>query len=355
MAVYVDIKKKLDGFTLETVFRSEAKRIGILGASGSGKSLTLKSIAGIETPGEGRIQVGDRTLFDSKKKVNVAPQNRNAGYLFQNYALFPFMTVEQNIGAGLRGKRKEKQERVEEMVKKFRLSGLEGRYPAELSGGQQQRTALARIMAYEPEIILLDEPFSAMDMFLRNRLQQELLDLLEEYEGTVIMVSHDRDEIYRFSDDLLIMEAGRTEKFGKCREIFANPGKKAAARLTGCKNFSRVERIGTFHLNAPDFGVALRLDREIPKGTSHIGFRAHEFIPVWGEREENCIKAQVESAAELPFEKQYYLLPEGEHASNAKRERICWFVQKDKWPEIEKKGLPDYLKFPVEHILLLEG
>ena len=351
MTVDIDIKKKMDGFSLEVAFRSEAGRIGLLGASGCGKSMTLKSIAGIETPGEGRIQIGDRCLFDSAKRINIAPQKRNVGYLFQDYALFPAMTVEQNIGIGIKGGREEKLERVRQMIKKFKLSGLEERYPGELSGGQQQRTALARIMAYEPEVILLDEPFSALDMFLRDRLQQELLDMLGEYKGTVIMVSHNRDEIYRFSEDILIMEDGRAAGFGKSREIFAVPGKKAAAALTGCKNFSRVERIDMFHLKALDFGVVLRLDREISEETAYIGFRAHEFIPVWGEREENCIRLQVESIAELPFERQYYLLPEGDASG---RERICWFVQKDKWPELENKGMPDYLRFAEAQILLLE-
>lgn len=354
MAVYVDITKKMDGFSLEVAFQSNAKRIGILGASGCGKSMTLKSIAGIETPEKGRIQIGDRVFFDADKKINIKPQKRGAGYLFQNYALFPTMTVEQNIGAGLRGNGRKKQNRVRQMIETFGLSGLEGRLPGELSGGQQQRTALARIMAYEPEIILLDEPFSALDMFLRDRLQQELLDMLKGYPGTVILVSHNRDEIYRFSDDLLIMEAGRSESFGNSRDIFANPEKRAAARLTGCKNFSRAERVDKFHVRAVDFGLVLHLDREIPEETAYIGFRAHEFIPVWGRREENCIKVLVDSTAELPFETQYYLLPEGEDKGSRTREKICWFVQRDKRSEIEKKGMPDYLQFAKEHILLLK-
>ena len=351
MAVYVELRKRMDGFSLNLQFQSDSKRIGILGASGCGKRMTLKSIAGIETPEEGRIQIGSRVLFDSDKKINIKPQRRNAGYLFQNYALFPAMTVEENIGAGLRGMRKEKQERVQEMIQKFGLLGLEKRFPGELSGGQQQRTALARIMAYEPEIILLDEPYAALDMFLRDRLQQELLDMLGDYEGTVILVSHNRDEIYRFSDELLVMEKGRAACFGKSKDIFSDPKKKAAAGLTGCKNFSKIRRIDEHHLEAGDFGINLRTERKIPEDAAYIGFRAHEFEPVWGMREENCMKVQVESAAQLPFETQYFLRPEGE----AGQEKVCWFVQRDRQSEIEKKGLPSYLKFTEEHILFLDG
>ena len=174
MGLTVNIKRKHGEFKLDIQFQSESKRIGILGASGCGKSMTLKSIAGIETPDAGKIQIGDAVLFDSEKKINLKPQKRNVGYLFQNYALFPTMTVAKNIETGLKGSKEEKQKRVQEMIEKFQLHGLENRLPGQLSGGQQQRVALARIMAYEPDVIMLDEPFSALDVFLKDRLQQEL-------------------------------------------------------------------------------------------------------------------------------------------------------------------------------------
>ena len=194
--VDLEIKKQYGKFRLDVAFKSEKKRIGILGASGCGKSLTLKSIAGIETPTEGKIQIGEHVLFDSKNKVNLKPQKRKIGYLFQNYALFPTMTVAQNIAAGLKGSKQEKEKRVREMAEKFQIQELLKRLPGQLSGGQQQRVALARIMAYSPDVILLDEPFSALDVFLKDHLQQELEELLKDYEGTVIMVSHSRDEAF---------------------------------------------------------------------------------------------------------------------------------------------------------------
>lgn len=280
MALDIDIKRKLEEFSIELQINSSAKRIGILGASGCGKSMTLRMIAGIETPGEGRIRLGSRILFDSQERINIRPQKRNVGYLFQNYALFPAMTVEENIAAGLKGNKEEKGRRVREMIERFHLKGLEKRLPGELSGGQQQRTALARIMAYEPEMILLDEPYAALDLFLRDRLEQELLTMLKDYAGTVILVSHNRDEIYRFSEELLVMEQGKAAVFGKSKDVFENPRTIAAARLTGCKNISRAEILDSHSMRALDFGVVLHTARKIPEDTSAVGFRAHEFIPV---------------------------------------------------------------------------
>ena len=234
MAIEVKIQRKLNTFELNIDFKSDSKRIGILGASGCGKSMTLKSIAGIEPPESGLIKIEGKTVYDSENKVNLKPQKRNIGYLFQNYALFPTMTVEKNIAAGLKGKKQENAKRVREMIEKFQLTGLEKRFPAELSGGQQQRVALARIMAYKPDVILLDEPFSALDMYLKDRLQQELQELLEDYEGTVIMVSHSRDEVYRFSEELLIIDQGQIVAAGKTKELFQNPLHPYTQGLLSC-------------------------------------------------------------------------------------------------------------------------
>lgn len=241
------------------------------------------------------------------------------------------------------------------MIRTFQLEGLEEHLPGQLSGGQQQRVALARIMAYEPDVILLDEPFSALDVFLKDRLQQELADMLKDYRGIVIMVSHSRDEIYRFSEELVIMDAGTVVTSGKTKEIFANPRWKEAARLTGCKNFSRAKRISAHRMKALDWGVDFLLEREIPEEISHIGFRAHEFIPVWGERKENCIRFRLAGSADLPFEKNFYVMPETEDAQpDTEQQNICWFLQKDKWGILEEKGMPDYLQFPEEQLLFLE-
>ncbi len=351
MAISVEICKRLHNFSLDISFESNSKRIGILGASGCGKSMALKSIAGIVTPDTGRITVENRTLFDRGNKINLKPQKRNVGYLFQNYALFPTMTVEKNIAAGLKGNKKENAERVREMVEKFHLTGLEKRLPGQLSGGQQQRAALARIMAYEPDVILLDEPFSALDMYLKDRLQQELIQMLEDYEGTVILVSHNRDEVYRFSEELLIIDEGCIVAEGPTKELFRNPVKKEAARLTGCKNFTRVTRIDDHTVMAEEWGTVLKTKRKVPDDVAYAGYRAHDFIPVWGERGENMLKFELESTAALPFEQNYYLKPKN---GNNGASVICWFVQREKLDILQKKGMPDYLELDEEKILLLK-
>ncbi len=347
----VKVEKNFGEFQLNMDFTEESRRIGILGASGSGKSMTLKSIAGILQPDRGEIVLNDHVLFDSAEKLNLRPQLRRVGYLFQNYALFPTMTVAENVAAGLHGSKAEKEARVAEMLSKFRIGELGGRLPGQLSGGQQQRVALARIMAYQPDVILLDEPFSALDVYLKDHMQEELISMLSDYEGIVIMVSHSRDEIYRFSERLLIVDQGRIVSHGDTREIFAHPQSRQAAMLTGCKNLSRAERRDSHHLYAADWGIELTLAQEIPEAVQHVGFRAHQFRPVWGERQQNCIRFALSSYAELQFERNYYVQPETE--GQEKSDFLTWFVQREDWPKLDEKGYPDYLQLPEEDIMLL--
>lgn len=354
MAVNIQIEKKLGDFHLQARIAGDSKRIGILGASGCGKSMTLKCIAGIENPDSGYIEVDESCLFHSDRKINCKPQKRRVGYLFQNYALFPTMTVSANIAAGLKGSREKTAGRVEEMVRKFRLEGLEKRLPGELSGGQQQRVALARIMAYEPKTILLDEPFSALDGYLKDRLQQEMMEMLEDYPGTVILVSHSRDEIYRFSDELVIMDGGKTICQGRTKDVFADPGWREAAKLTGCKNLVPAEREDVHTLRVPDWQTRLTFRREVPEEIRYIGVRAHDFVPVWEERERGeesaCggrIAVCIGSMAELPFERKYFLKSCGE-------EDICWFVQREQWEALDRRGLPKWLDIPEDKVLLLK-
>ena len=198
MSLIVDIRKDLGSFRLDVKFEAESGVTCLLGASGCGKSMTLKCIAGIEKPDEGHIELDGRVLYDSEKKIDLPPQQRRVGYLFQNYALFPNMTVRQNILCGLcREKdRSEKERHLREMVNMLQLEGLENHKPHQLSGGQQQRVALARILVSDPRLLLLDEPFSALDGHLRDALKIELRDLLVQFGGTVLMVTHDRTEAY---------------------------------------------------------------------------------------------------------------------------------------------------------------
>ena len=196
----VQIYKKLAEFDLDISFQVDDNILGLMGASGSGKSMTLKCIAGIEMPDQGRIVLNGRVLFDSEKKINVPIQKRNVGYMFQSYALFPNMNVYENISAGLRARKvKDVDIVVQKVMQQFRIFELASRYPKQLSGGQRQRVALARLMAYEPDVLLLDEPFSALDEDLKKDLLQELKSELQ-ISKPVIFVSHDKEEVNYLCD-----------------------------------------------------------------------------------------------------------------------------------------------------------
>ena len=337
----VDIQKKLKEFDLVVDFELEKKHLGILGPSGCGKSMTLKSIAGIIDPDNGVVSLDtdEKTIyFDSNKKINLKPQKRNVGYLFQNYALFPNMTVEENIACGLSKNHDGKI--VSEMIKRFHLGGLEKRYPRQLSGGQQQRVALARIMAYGPDVILLDEPFSAMDTFLKEQLRIELSNSLKDFDGFSIMVTHDRDEAFQFCDELIILDQGKIIAKGDTYDIFENPRKVQVARLTGCKNISKIEIIDEFHVKSLDWGLIFEVSEKVSPNITHIGIRAHNFSSA--EKDDvNAFDTVNSTKLEMPFEWEV-TLPNG----------LWW--KYDKAIYEHEFEIPKYLKVNPIDIILLE-
>ena len=337
----VDIQKELKEFDLDVSFELKNKRLGILGPSGCGKSMTLKSIAGIVNPDKGIISLKtdeETVYFASDKKINLKPQKRNVGYLFQNYALFPNMTVEENVAIGL--SKDSDGTRVSDMIKRFHLNGLEQRYPRQLSGGQQQRVALARILAYNPDVILLDEPFSAMDTFLKEQLRLELVNLLRDFDGFSIMVTHDRDEAFQFCDELIVLNEGQIIAKGDTYEIFENPKRVEVARLTGCKNISEIEIIDDYHLKSPDWGITLEVSKEIPSTTTHIGIRAHDFAAA--EKDDvNVMDTVGATKFEMPFEWEVTL-------ANG----LWW--KYDKQIDEHEFEIPDYLKVDPKDVILLE-
>ena len=337
----VNIKKKLKEFDLEVDFELKKRRLGILGPSGCGKSMTLKSIAGIVNPDKGIISLTadeKTTYFDSDKKINLKPQKRNTGYLFQNYALFPNMTVEENIAIGVDKNNTNKS--VSEMIKRFHLEGLEKRYPRQLSGGQQQRVALARILAYSPDVILLDEPFSAMDTFLKEQLRLELANLLKDFDGFSVLVTHDRDEAFQFCDELLVLDEGKIIAKGNTHEIFENPGKVQVARLTGCKNISRVEVIDDYHLKSTDWKTTFEVSKKITPNITHIGIRAHDFTPA-EKGDVNSMDTANSTILEMPFEWEITL-----------KNGLWWKLEKH--IHDHEFSLPEYLKIDPENIIMLE-
>ncbi|HHX36850.1 MAG TPA: ATP-binding cassette domain-containing protein, partial [Clostridiaceae bacterium] len=233
MKLKVDIRKRLKNFDLVVDFVHEEGVLGLLGHSGCGKSMTLKCIAGIETPDEGCIILNDRVLFDSAKGINVKPRYRNVGYLFQRYVLFPNMTVRENILAGMLARKLSNKEKiVEDYVESMYLHGLAEQYPHQLSGGEQQRVALARMLVTNPEILLLDEPFSALDTFLKQQMEHTMFDLFDRYGGGVIYVTHNRDEINRFCDWVAVMDRGRIVEFLSRQSLFERPTHLSTAKLS---------------------------------------------------------------------------------------------------------------------------
>jgi molybdate transport system ATP-binding protein len=276
MALYVDIKKKMGDFTLETQLEAQDGVTGILGTSGCGKSMTLRCIAGILKPDEGRIELDGTVFFDSDKGINLKPQQRHVGLLFQNYALFPNMTVYQNLMTGILPYEKNKKkaaDAVKTMLERFGLKELEKHRPNQLSGGQQQRTALARILLSRPRLLMLDEPFSALDGYLRWNLELELRKTLEEFGGSTLFVSHSREEIYRICDRVCVMENGKSGEIVPVKQLFENPVSRAEALLSGCQNFSAAVSNGAHQILASDWGVIFEIGKELPEKFSCVGIR----------------------------------------------------------------------------------
>ena len=352
MSLKVDIRKKLKAYTLDVSFETGGDYLGVLGASGSGKSMTLKCIAGIETPDEGCIILNGRTLFDSTRKINLRPQERNIGYFFQNYALFPHMTVEDNITAGLVCSKAEKSRKAGDILKSFHLLGLEKKYPNQLSGGEQQRVALARCLIYEPDVLMLDEPFSALDLHLKEKLQGEVLEMLSRYGGEVLMVTHSRDEAYKFCRNLAIIDQGKVVVSGDTKELFRQPGTLAAAKLTGCKNISACTVLAPGRLFAADWGLELETTRPIPEGISHIGIRAHNLQISKDPEEANRMECRILKIEEEVFE---YVIVVRNNALEGEgpESEILYKTKKEDW-DSRPSAEPLFLKFPEEAVLFLE-
>lgn len=345
MSLHVDIRKRLGDFVLETAFDTEDAITGLLGASGCGKSVTLKCIAGVETPDEGSIILDGETLFDSARGINLKPQQRRVGYLFQQYALFPHLTVERNILTGLHREHDAtvRQHRLREMVEMMQLQGLEKLRPAQLSGGQAQRVALARMLVSEPRLLLLDEPFSALDSHLRDQLQPQFLDLLRSYGRQAVLVTHSRDEAYHLCSQLCVMENGRIVRSGATKAVFADPRSEAAARLTGCKNISPARKIDERTVEASAWGLRLTTAQPVPNDLRAIGLRAHYFHP-----RASANRANVQWVGELeePFE---WILLFRYAGQNENAPPLWWRMPKDRKPA----ALPDIIGIAPENVLLL--
>lgn len=308
MSLEVRIEKQFPAFVLDVDFTAGNETLGFLGASGCGKSLTLRCIAGIERPDAGRIVVNGRVFFDSEAGINLTPQERKTALLFQNYMLFPNLTVAQNVAAGV-GKdvpREERDRIVAAELKRFGLEGFGGRYPAQLSGGQQQRVALARMLAARPGILMLDEPFSALDSHLKSVLEQNLVNLFDAFDGTVLYVSHDIDEALRFCDRIAVVEAGHIMEVDSGDELVNSPQSTAGLKLSGCKNVTPVQRVGEHSLWCPKWGVRVETEAPVPADVSCLGVRARYVERADGPGR-NCFRMRVDRASDARFDRSLVL------------------------------------------------
>ncbi|WP_078427237.1 sulfate/molybdate ABC transporter ATP-binding protein [Alkalihalobacterium alkalinitrilicum] len=276
----VSLQKQLDNFTLDVSFLVDKGMTAILGPSGCGKSLTLQCLAGLQTPDSGKIRLQDRILFDSAQKKSIKTRNRNIGYVFQNYALFPHLTVKENISFGLKGsfEKAEVEQKVANMITKIQLSGFENHFPSQLSGGQQQRVAIGRTLITNPDLLLLDEPFSALDHHVKHLLEQELLSIIQEnFSGVVLLVTHNMEEAYRLADRILLLKEGKVIQSGEKQELFQRPQSVAAARIIGCKNIFSLD--SSEHKNelieCRSHGLTLHIEHSsYNEDATHIGIHA---------------------------------------------------------------------------------
>lgn len=272
MSLSIHIRKKLVNFTLEVNIDIEDGNFALLGASGSGKSMLLKCIAGIEKPDEGRIVINDHVVFDSNKNIHVKVQERKCGFVFQNYALFPNMTVTENIACGIKQK-KHQSELLQQLLIQYDLEEVKNSYPAYLSGGQQQRCAIARTMASNPKILLLDEPFSALDKPLKQKLIQDLKQVLTPFKGTTIFVSHDHEEVYRLANKVGILERGKLIELDDKVKVYHTPSHISCAKQVGIRNISCIDKIDSHTIYAKDWDIVLKINQEVQPFHTHIGIR----------------------------------------------------------------------------------
>lgn len=312
MSLSVSIKKSFPAFTLDVDIEAGNETIGWLGESGCGKSLTMRCIAGIETPDEGKIVVNGETFFEreagKRPAVNLSPQERKTALLFQNYMLFPNLTVAENVAAGIDRKlpKGERNAQVDAELKRFGLNGFGKRYPSQLSGGQQQRVALARMLAAKPDILMLDEPFSALDAHLKGVLEQNLAGLFETFHGTILYVSHDIDEALRFCDRIAVIEKGHVMEVSTGNNLVNNPQSAASIRLSGCKNTTPAHRIDDHRVFLPAWGIEVETDKPAPQNLTYMGVRAF-FLERAKEPGRNTYRVRVVRTSDSRFDRSVLL------------------------------------------------
>ncbi|MEM9275548.1 MAG: molybdate ABC transporter permease subunit [Cyanobacteria bacterium P01_F01_bin.143] len=351
----VEIYKDLPSFNLAANLKAQDQPLGILGASGSGKTMTLRCIAGLETPSRGRIMLNGRILFDSEQKINLSCRDRRIGFVFQNYALFPHMRVARNIGFGLQHlPPKERRKQIQKYLELMQLQGLEKRYPHQLSGGQQQRVALARALAIEPDVILLDEPLSALDNYLRSQIEQLLVEVFAKYQGVTLFVTHKLEEAYRVCEELVILDRGQVIGFGHKEDIFLHPPNFKVAQLTECKNFSSLEIVNGQELKALDWNCQLKVEQELNAELAYIGIRAHHLKFVTQRESVNTFPCWLVKTSETQHQITLYLklYAPGNHELDYNLQAELF---KEKWHAIKHQPFPWYVYLDPRKLILTKS
>lgn len=368
MSLEVNIRKSFSTFSLDVEFEAGDETLGFLGASGCGKSLTMRCIAGIDTPDEGRIVVNGQVFFDSDQKINLKPQERKTALLFQNYMLFPNLTVADNVGAGI-GKgvtRSERGNLVAAELKRFGLESFGSRYPAQLSGGQQQRVALARMLAARPGILMLDEPFSALDAHLKSVLEQNLVSLFDAFHGTVLYVSHDIDEALRFCDRIAVVEDGHIMETGTGDDLVNRPQSVAGIKLSGCKNATTATYVNDRCVRLPKWGVEIQTEDDVPEDVVCLGVRAF-FLQRADGPGQNVFRVRVDRVSDSRFERTVLLgfldrgeeerptVEEGEDEMKYLHQHLFWRVDKLVIPveELPHEGDELWIHIPTDKLYLV--
>ena len=355
----VKINKSLPGFNLDIDFSINQEILAILGPSGSGKTMTLQCIAGLIKPDKGYIKLNDKVLLDSGRGISLKPRVRGVGFVFQNYALFPHLNAENNIAYGINSLPKEQiKMRVSELMAKMHITGLGKRYPKQLSAGQQQRIALARAIAPEPELLLLDEPFSALDSQVKERLELELLNLQNFYKGNILFVTHDLAEGYKLASKIAVYESGRVVQCDYKNRVIESPANRTVARLTGVRNIMQgsIEKItgSMVQVAVPELGGRLNIIKDDTAGlavnqTVTIGIRP-EYIHLVDRPGENTFLCKADRIVEGVSLINCFFHTGGE---NAGRHWIEVSLHKLHAPLI-KEGHECYVYLPPEHIAIIK-
>lgn len=353
MDIAIDIRKAFPDFLLDVSLHTSSGRLGLLGASGAGKSMLLRCVSGLVRPDQGKIVIGGKVLFNAQQGINLQPRDRRIGFIFQNYALFPHMTVQQNITFGLEGLPDQlKAESAARLLERFHLHDIGNRYPSQISGGQQQRVAIARALAIEPEILLLDEPLSALDEHLRGHMIQEMLEDLKDFKGSVLLVTHNLDEAYRMCSDLAIMHRGRIESLGPKDWLFKHPQTIESARITGCKNIAGATWEADQRIRVPAWGVSLKTASGPGATQGYGGIRAHHIRLAQPHRTDNAFKAWIADHCETSTRITLYLKIDAK-PETAGDYTLQYETTPEHWQVIQTLEQPFGIELPPEHVFFV--